>query len=109
MISERAFINAKSSNRLPSFRLYILLAALRRFFEDLLSQKTGSFSNDEGDGNENVKKSNRLIKQNNKFARASHFSCNISLPSLHDYNEKMHNFTFYGGRKQATTNVSFSF
>ena len=36
MISERAFINAKSSNRLPSFKLYILLAAFRRFFEDLL-------------------------------------------------------------------------
>ena len=26
----------------------------------------------------------------------------ISLPSLHDYDGKMPNFTFYGGRKQAT-------
>ena len=33
----------------------------------------GSFSNDDGDGNENVKKSNRFIEQNNKFARASRF------------------------------------
>ena len=32
----------------------------------------------------------------------------ISLPSLHDYNVKMHNFTFNGGRKRATTNFSFS-
>ena len=42
-----------------------------------------------------------MIKQNKKFARASrffvHFS--ISLPSLHDYDLKMPNFTFYGGRK----------
>ena len=35
----------------------------------------GSFSNDDddGDGNENVKKSNRFIKQNIKFARAARF------------------------------------
>ena len=31
----------------------------------------GSFSN--GDGNENFKKNNRFIKQNNKFERISHF------------------------------------
>ena len=33
----------------------------------------------------------------------------ISLPLLHDYDVKMPSFTFYGGRKQATTNFSFSF
>ena len=33
----------------------------------------GSFSNDYGDGNENVKKNNRLIKQNLKFALGSRF------------------------------------
>ena len=32
-----------------------------------------SFSNDDGDGNENVKKSNRFIEQNNNYARASRF------------------------------------
>ena len=32
-----------------------------------------SFSNDDGDGNENVKKANSCIEQNNKFARASRF------------------------------------
>ena len=32
----------------------------------------------------------------------------ISLPSLHDLDVKMPNFMFYGGRKQATTNFSFS-
>ena len=33
----------------------------------------GSFSNDDGDGKEDVKKSNRFITQNNNFARASRF------------------------------------
>ena len=33
----------------------------------------GSFSNDHGDGNEDVKKAIRFIEQNNKFARASRF------------------------------------
>ena len=33
----------------------------------------------------------------------------ISLPSQHDYDVKIPNFTFYGGRKQATTKFSFSF
>ena len=32
----------------------------------------------------------------------------ISLPSLHDYDVKLPNGTFYGGRKQATTNFSFN-
>ena len=31
------------------------------------------FSDDDGDGNENVKKTIRFIEQNNKFARASRF------------------------------------
>ena len=33
----------------------------------------------------------------------------FSLSSLHDFDVKMPNCTFYGGRKQATTNFSFSF
>ena len=59
----------------------------------------GSFSNHDGDGNENAEKSNGFVKPNNNFAHAS----------LHDYNVKMPDFTLYGGRKQATTNFSFSF
>ena len=31
----------------------------------------------------------------------------ISIPSPHDYDAKMPNFTFYGERKQGTTNFSF--
>ena len=37
VMSERASIKAKSSNLLPSFRLYIFRTVLRRFLEDLLS------------------------------------------------------------------------
>ena len=49
-----------------------------------------------------------LHYHNNNFAR-DHAFLYISLPSLHDYNEKMPNFMFYGGRKQATMKFSFSF
>ena len=38
-------------------------------------------------------KRNRFGNQNNDFARASRFVY-ISLPSLHDYDAKMPNFTF---------------
>ena len=33
----------------------------------------------------------------------------ISLPPLHDYDVKMPNYSFYGGRKQATRKFTFSF
>ena len=56
----------------------------------------GSFSNDDGDGNENVKKSDRLNRpQNNNFASASRFSVlYVYLLSLHDYDVKIAYFTF---------------
>ena len=57
----------------------------------------GRSSNDEGDSNENVKENNnRFIEQNNKFAFV-YISLYISLPSLHDYDVKIPNFTFYRG------------
>ena len=68
----------------------------------------GSFSNHDGDGNENAEKSNGFVKPNNNFARASRLFVHF-FASLHDYNVKMPDFTLYGGRKQATTNFSFSF
>ena len=37
-----------------------------------------SFSNDDGGGNEDVKKTNMFITQNNKFARASRFFVHFS-------------------------------
>ena len=64
----------------------------------------------DADGNENVKKkkSNRFNKQNNNFARASHFFVHF-FPFLHHYDVKMLYFAFYGRRKQATTKLYFPF
>ena len=58
----------------------------------------GSFSNDDGHGNEDVEKA----------IGVHHAFLYIFLPSLHDYDMKMPNWKFYGGRKQATTNLFFS-
>ena len=53
-------------------------------------------------------KSNRFVKQNDNFARSSRLFGHF-FASLHDFDAKMPNCTFYGGRKQATTKFSFSF
>ena len=66
----------------------------------------GSFSND--DGSENVKKAIGLLSKKATLHVDQGFLY-ISLPPLPDYTVKMPNFTFYGGRKQATTDFSFSF
>ena len=68
----------------------------------------GSFSNDDGDGNENVKKAIGLLSKTTSL-HMHHPFLYISLPLLRDYDVKMPSFTFYGGRKQAMTNFSFSF
>ena len=68
----------------------------------------GSFSNDDGDGNENVEKAIGLLSKTTSL-HVPHAFLYISLPFLHDYDVKMPSFTFYGGRKQATTKFSFSF
>ena len=64
----------------------------------------GSLSNGDGNGNENGKRAIGLDKQNNNFARASRYFVHFSLLSLHDYDVKRPNFTFYGGREGKTTN-----
>ena len=64
----------------------------------------GSLSNDEGAVNKNVTKATGLDWQNNNFARASRFFVHFfSLPSLHDYEVKLPNFTFFEGREHRTT------
>ena len=62
----------------------------------------GSFSNDDGDGNENVKKAIGLLSKTTSL-HVHHAFLYISLPLLHDYDVKMPSFTFSGGRKQTTT------
>ena len=73
-----------------------------------LNMVLGSFSNDGGDGNKNVKSAIGLLSKTTAL-HVHHAFLYISLPLLHDYDVKMPNFTFYGGRKQATTKFSFSF
>ena len=62
----------------------------------------GSFSN------ENVKTATGLLIKTTSL-HVRHTFLYISLPLLHDYNMKIPNFMFYGGRKQAMTKFSFPF
>ena len=64
-------------------------------------------SNDDCDGNEDVKKAIGLLCKTTTL-HVHHAFLYISLPSLHDYDVKMPNCKFYGGRKQATTNLFLS-
>ena len=67
----------------------------------------GSFSNEDVDGKEDVKKAIGLLSKTTTLY-VHHAFLYISLPSLHDYDVKMPNCKFYGGREQATTNLFFS-
>ena len=69
---------------------------------------TGTLGYHNGDDNENVIKAIGSIRKTTA-RHVYHAFLYISLPSLHDYDEKMPNFTFYGGRKQVTAKFSFSF
>ena len=69
--------------------------------------KIGSFSNDNCDGKEDVKKAIGLLYKKTTL-HVHHPFLYISLPSLHDYDVKMPNCKFYGGRNQATMNLFFS-
>ena len=68
----------------------------------------GSFSNNCGDGSENVKKAKGLISKTTTLHMQQTFLY-LSLLSLHHYGVKIPNFTCYEGCKQVTTNFSFSF
>ena len=74
----------------------------------------GSFGNGDGDGDgdgdgsENGRKAIGLISKTTTL-HVQHTFLYISLPSLHDYDMKMPNFTLSGEQKQATTNFSFPF
>ena len=78
-----------------------------RFFNLCRVYSLGSFSNDDGDGNQDVKKAIGLLRKTTTL-HVRHAFLYISLPSLHDYDVKMPNCKFNGGRKQATTNLLFS-
>ena len=76
-------------------------------FAKLMS--VGSFSNDDGDDNENVKKPAIVLLSKTTSLYVDHAFLYIFWPLPHVCEVKMPSFTFYGGRKQVTTNFSFSF
>ena len=68
--------------------------------------KLGNFSNDDGDGYENVKTATGLLNETSSL-HVHHAFLYISSPSLRDYDLKIPNCKFYGGRKRAKTNFCF--
>ena len=67
----------------------------------------GTLRSDDGDGNEDVKRAIGLITKITIF-HVHHAFLYISLPSLHDYDVKVRNFTFHRGSTQATTKFPLS-
>ena len=68
----------------------------------------GTLRSNDPDGNKNVKKTIGLISKTT-ISHLHHTFLYISFPFLHDYDVKMRNFAFYGGRKQETTKFYFIF
>ena len=66
------------------------------------------FSNNDGDGNKNIKTAIGLLSKTTSLL-VHHAVLYISLPLLLDYDIKMPHFTFYGGRTRVTMKFSFSF
>ena len=74
----------------------------------ILQKSLGTLRSNDADSNENVKKTKGLISKTTTL-HVHHAFLYISFLFLHDYDVKMPNFAFYGGRKQATTKFYFSF
>ena len=89
------------------FPFDVIVVPSKILFCTLLTRTIGSFSNDDGDDNQDVKKAIGLLRKTTTLHVHNAFLY-ISLPSLHDYDVKMPNCKFYGGRTQATTNLFFS-
>ena len=73
-----------------------------------IQRSLGSLRSNDADDNENVKKTIGFISKTTT-SHVHHTFLYFSFPFLHDYDVKMPNFAFYGGRKQATTKFYFSF
>ena len=76
-----------------------------------VSRDNRDFKNQRRGRQRERQKNNRFCKQNNNFAHeltCITLFCTFLRPFLHDYDVKMPNFAFYGGRKQATTKFYFS-
>ena len=70
--------------------------------------KHGTLRSDHGDGYRNATKAKGLISKTT-ILHVHHAFLYISLPSLHDYDVKMLNFTIYRRSTQATTRFPLCF
>ena len=70
-------------------------------------QENRDLRSNDADGIENVKKTIGLISKTTTLY-VHHAFCTFLCPFSHDYDVKMPNFAFYGGRKQATTQFYLS-
>ena len=87
----------------------LLWAGPRRSFALSSAEASlGTLRSDDGDGNGNATKAIGLISKTT-ILHVHHAFLYISLPSLHDYDVKMSNFTMYRGSTQATTKFPLSF
>ena len=75
--------------------------------QSVLNDLLGTLRSDDGDGNGNTTKAIGLISKTT-ILHVHHSFLYISLPSLHDYDVKMPNFTFHRGSTQATTKFPLS-
>ena len=73
-----------------------------------LNRIVGAFRSNDVDGNDSVKKTIGLISKTTTSQVHQAFLY-ISFLFLRDYDVKMPNCAFYGGRKQATAKFYFSF
>ena len=89
------------SSRIDLFGSYVLFSLFRPC-DALHVFSLGTLRSNDADDNENVKKTIGLISTTTT-SHVHHTFLYISVPFLHDYDVKMPNFAFYGGRKQATT------
>ena len=72
------------------------------------NRQFGTLRSNDADDNENVKKIIGLISKTTT-SNVHHTFLFISFPFLHNYDVKVPNFAFCGGRKQPTTKFYFSF
>ena len=75
---------------------------------DLSLKYVRTLRSDDGDGNGNATKAIGLISKTT-ILHVHHAFLYISLPSLHDYDVKMPNFTMYRGSTEATTKFPLAF
>ena len=73
-----------------------------------MAEVIGILRSDDGDGNGNITKAIGLISKT-KILHVHHAFLYISLPSMHDYDVKMPNFTTHRGSTQATAKFPLFF